>query len=102
MRAFLNVETATDDVSTGEPVRTWATTYQSEPATYTPTTGGEQVNGRMVEPGIQAIFTMHRRESISTEQRILHAGQYYGIVYVHPVEGGLRYIDLHCRAIKTQ
>lgn len=102
MRARINVETKTEDLSTGEPVRTWATTYSSQPATYTPTTGGETINGRMVEAGIKAVFTIHRRENLSTEQRVLHNGQYYGIVYAHPVEGGLRYVDLHCKGIATQ
>ena len=102
MRERVNIQTATSDLSTGEPVRTWATTYENEPARYTPTTGGETVNGRTVEAGIRAVFTVHRRDSLSTEQRIQHGTQTYGIVYAHPVEGGLRYVDLHCKAIKTQ
>ena len=102
MRARINIETATSDDSTGEPIRTWATTYTKEPARYIPTSGGEIVNGRQVQANIKAVFTIHKRPNLSTEQRVLHAGQYYGIVYIGPVEGGERYVDLHCLAAKTQ
>jgi hypothetical protein len=55
-----------------------------------------------VQANIKAVFTIHKRPNLSTEQRVLHGGQYYGIVYIGPVEGGERYVDLHCLAAKTQ
>ena len=100
MRERINIQTATVDESTGQPIRTWATTYATEPAQWTPTTGGEFVNGKIVEANINAVFTVHRRDSITPDDcRIQHGTQVYGIAYVYPVEGGLRYLDLHCKAI---
>lgn len=100
MRERIDLETATVDESTGQPIRTWASTLVGEPAMWTPTSGGESVRGRQVEAGIVAIFTVHFRASTYTvEQRILHNSQYYGIVYVKPIDGGRRYIELHCKAV---
>jgi hypothetical protein len=103
LRERINVETATVDESSGQPIRTWATTYASEPAKWTPTNGGEVINGKIVEAGVNAVFTIHRRDNISpVDMRITHTNQSttYGIAYVHPVGGGLRYLDLHCKTIK--
>ena len=94
----INVETATVDESTGQPIRTWATTFSKEPAQWTPTAGTETIRGRQVEAGIAGYFTVNYRDGYDVEQRILHGSQYYGIVYVKPVDGGRRYIELHVRA----
>lgn len=95
----INVQTATVDASTGQPIRTWSTTLSNEPAQWTPTAGTEIVRGRQVEANIAAIFTVNYRDNTYTvEQRIVHNGEYYGVVYVKPVDGGRRYIELHCKA----
>ncbi|MCA9130753.1 MAG: phage head closure protein [Planctomycetales bacterium] len=100
MRERIDVETATTDESSGQPIRTWSTTLSGEPAQWTPTAGTESIRGRQVEAGIAAIFTVHHRDNVYTvEQRIAHNSQYYGIVYIKPVEGGRRYIELHCKAV---
>ena len=101
MRESLDIWSATYDNSTGQPEPTWSPTYERQPASWTPTNGGETVNGRQVEAGINAVFTVRRVEGLSPEQRVLHhqENRGYGIVYVHPVEGGRRYVDLHCKSI---
>ena len=99
MRERINVQTPTTDETTGQPIRTWSTTFSSEPAQWTPTAGTETVRGRQVEAGIAAVFTVNFRDEYTTEMRIQHGSQYYGIVYAKPVEGGRRYIELHCKAI---
>lgn len=94
----IDVQTATTDDSTGQPVRTWSTTFTKEPAAWTPTAGTETVRGRQVEAGIVGYFTVGYRDGYSVEQRISFGSQYYGIVYVKPIDGGRRYIELHVRA----
>ena len=95
----VDVQTATVDESTGQPIRTWTTTFSKEPAAWTPTAGTETIRGRQVEAGISGYFTVGFREGYSVEQRILHQSQYYGIVYVKPIDGGRRYIELHVKAV---
>lgn len=94
----IDVQTATVDESTGQPIRTFATTFSKEPAAWTPTAGTEVVRGRQVEAGIAGYFTVGYRDGYSVEQRVVHNGLYYGIVYVKPIDGGRRYVELHVRA----
>lgn len=101
LRERINIQTATVDESTGQPIRTWATTYGNEPAQWTPTAGSEVVRGRQVEAGISAVFTVNFREGYTPEMRVEHGAQYYGIVYVKPVDGGRRYIELHCKGVES-
>lgn len=99
MHQRIDVESATTDDSTGQPIRTWTATLSDEPANWTPMAGGEFVRGRQVDAGISGFFTVNFRESTySTEQRIVFEGKTFGIVHVKPVNGGRRYIELHCRA----
>ena len=99
MRERIDVQSPTTNESTGQPVRTWSTTYSSEPAQWTPTAGGETVRGQMVEAGISAIATVHYRDDYSPVHRVVYGGKNYGIVHVKRVEGGQRYIELHLRAV---
>lgn len=100
MRERINIQTSTDSVDdAGQPIRTWTTTYLSEPAQYTPTSGGETLRGRQIEAGIAAVFTVHRRDSIVPQMRIVYDSTNYGIVHVRPVEGGRRYLELECKAV---
>lgn len=100
MRERVNIQTATDNVdTTGQPIRTWNTTYTSEPAEFTPTSGGEFLRGRQIEAGINAVFVIHRRDSIVPQMRVVHSSTNYGIVHVRQVDGGLRYLELECKAV---
>ena len=100
MRERIDVQTATVDASSGQPVRTWATTYASEPAAFDPVAGGETIRGRQVEAGTTAVFTVHSRSGgFDTEMRVIHNAQTYGVVRAVPVEGGRRYVELHCKSI---
>ena len=101
MREAIDIEAATVDASSGQPIRSWSATYSSEPAAWTPTAGTETVNGRQVEAGITAIFTVRHRDGYTTEMRVKHGQNYYGIVYVKPVHGVDRYIELHCKGLGT-
>lgn len=101
MRERITVQSATNDDSTGQRSRTWANLYADEPAAFMPTTGGESIRGEMVEAGISAVFTVRYRSGYSPENRLTHDGETYGIVYVKPVKGGRRYIDLHCKAVNS-
>jgi SPP1 family predicted phage head-tail adaptor len=95
----IDVQTATTDETSGQPIRTWATTFSKEPAAWTPTAGTESIRGRQVEAGIAGYFTVGYRDGYDTEQRVLHDGQFYGIVYAKPIDGGRRYIELHVRGL---
>lgn len=100
MRERVALQTATETVDdAGQVIRTWATTYTAEPAQRMPMRGGEGMRGRQVEAGIQEIFVIHFRENITPQMRLVHGSRTYGIVYVDPVDGGRRYLELHCKAV---
>lgn len=100
MRARVNIQTATDAVdSAGQPIRTWANTYTNEPANVEPTSGRESLTGRATEPSVDTVFTIHHRDSITAQMRVVYDSTNYGIVRVHKVEAGRRYIQLECKAI---
>lgn len=98
MRERVDVQTATVVETTGQPVRTWADTFTDEPAAFEQVSGGETLRGRQVEANVAAVFTVHFREGYSTGMRVVYGGKAYGIERVMPVEGGRRYIELHCKA----
>lgn len=100
MRERINVQTLTRTVSdAGDGVESWATTYSNEAAKYDPVSGGETPRGRQVEAGITAIFTVHFRDYVP-EMRVVYNSTNYGIVYVKPIEGGRRYVELWCKAVQ--
>jgi len=94
----VDVQTATTDESSGQPIRTWATTYANEPAQWTPMAGMETIRGRQVEAGVAGYFTVNYRDGYSVEQRVLFNGLTFGVVHVKSVDGGRRYIELHVKA----
>lgn len=99
MRERIDIQTATETTSdAGDVSRTWSNTYASQPAKFEPTSGGETLRGKQVEAGINAVFTIHYRSSITPEMQVVHGSTTYGIVYVRPVEGGRRYLELWCKA----
>lgn len=100
MRERVDLQTATETADdAGQTIRTWATTYAAEPAQRMPIRGGEGTRGRQVEAGIDEIFIIHFRESVTPQMRLVHGSRNYGIVYVNPVDGGRRYIELSCKAV---
>lgn len=100
MRERINLQSATETVDdAGQTIRTWATTYTAEPAQRMPVRGGEGTRGRQVEAGIDEIFIVHFRDSVTPQMRLVHDSRNYGIVYVKPVEGGRRYLELFCKAV---
>lgn len=100
MRERLQIQTATETVdAAGQTIRTWVTTYVNEPAQRMPVRGGEGARGRQVEAGIDEIFVIHFRETVTPHMRVSFDSRTYGIVYVNPVEGGRRYLELSCKAV---
>lgn len=98
MRDRITIEEATetlDDV--GQPTRTWATIYLSQPAKWVPVAGSETIRGRAVEAGIKTIFIVRHQSGITPEMRVVHSSGTYGIGYVKPIAGRQRYIELHCK-----
>lgn len=103
MRERITIQSATESVDTaGQTNRTWSATYEDEPARIDPVSGGETLRGKQVQAGVTAIFTIHKRDGLDTKMRVLHNSTYYGIVYVNFVDGGLRYVELHCKALPVQ
>ena len=99
MRERITLQTPTDSTSTfGDVSQTWADTLTNEPAQFISTNGGESLRGRQVEAGINAVFTVHYRSQFTPQCRIQHNGTTYGIVYVRPVEGGRRYLEVYCKS----
>lgn len=102
MRERITIQSKTETVDAiGQTNRTWAATYEDEPARYDPVSGGETLRGKQVEAGITALFTIHTRDSIDSTMRVMHGSNTYGIAYVNQVDGGLRYLELQCRAIPS-
>lgn len=99
MRERVEVQSLTIAVSSaGDRTETWAALWANEPASYDPISGGETLRGRQVDAGVNAIFTVHFRDGYLTTQRLLYGSTTYGILYVNPVDGGRRFIELHCTA----
>lgn len=82
----------------GEPIVTWSTYLADEPASFEPTGGIESMRGRQLEAGIQGVFTVRFRDGYSTQMKITHNSQDYGIKYIHAVDGGRRYLELFVAA----
>jgi len=99
-RITVKIESTTQD-SAGQPVVTLTNWLVDEPAKWEPTTGSEGARGRQVEAGIAAVFTVHYRDGYTPEMVVLCNGQYYGVVYVNPVDGMNAYRELHCKAVVT-
>jgi SPP1 family predicted phage head-tail adaptor len=99
MRERIDVQSLTISVSdAGDRTETWTTLVEDEPASFEPTSGGEGLRGRQVEATIAAVFVVHYRTGYEPTQKVMHEGIEYGVVYVKPIEGGKRYLELHCRA----
>lgn len=98
MRERITIQSLTTTISQGgDKTETWVNTYTNEPAAFDSVSGGETLRGKQVEAGINAVFTVHYRDSFTSTQRIIHNDTTYGIVYVKPVDGGRRYTELYCR-----
>lgn len=100
-RIVIETEQTTLDSDTGQPIRAWSTFYSSVPAVYTPTRSGESFRGGQVEAGINAVFTMRYQKDIAPTMRIRFDGIIYNIVFVMPVTGAKRYLDIYCRAVNN-
>lgn len=99
MRERVTIQEPVETVdSIGQTIRTWSTVYADEPARYDPVSGGETLRGKQVEAGVTAVFTIHKRDGMSTTYRVQHAGNNYGIAYINPVDGGQRYQELRCQS----
>lgn len=99
MRDRITLQSASNTVSdAGDAVQTWSDTLKNEPAQFLSTSGGETLRGRQVEAGINAVFTVHYRSQYNAESRIQYNGTSYGIVYVRPVDGGRRYLEVYCKS----
>lgn len=99
LRERITIERATVDSTTGQPVRSWADHQTSVPASYDPATGSETTRGRQVEANVKAVFTVHYSSGITVEDRVAYDGRKWGIVAIVPVEGGKRYMELHCSGV---
>ena len=102
MRERITVQdfTATVDEH-GQTIRDYRTLRYREPAQFLPTSGGENIRGRQIEAGVNAAFIVRYRPDYDATKRVVHNGIVYGIVYVHPVDGGRRYLDLRCKAVNN-
>ena len=99
-RITVTVESTTQD-SAGQPVVTLVNWLVDEPAKFEPIAGTEGARGRQVEAGVSAVFTVHYRSGYTPEMVVTCAGQNYGIVGVHAVDGMNAYRELHCKAVVT-
>lgn len=84
----------------GSPAVTWSTRYASEPADYEYPRGGMAGRGRQVEEGVDAIFTVRYRDGYAVTDRVVFDGENYGIVFIRPVSGRERYLELHTKLVK--
>jgi SPP1 family predicted phage head-tail adaptor len=99
-RITVKVESATQD-SAGQPIVTLVNWLVDEPAKFETIAGTEGARGRQVEAGVSAVFTVHYRSGYTPEMVVACAGQNYGIVGVHAVDGMNAYRELHCKAVVT-
>lgn len=99
MRERIAIQVPVESVDdAGQANRTWQDVYANEPAKFDPISGGETIRGKQVESGVTAVFTIHARSDIDSTMRVMFRSSVYGIAYVNPVDGGLRYIELRCQS----
>lgn len=98
MRERITVQEVVVTFTDGDKVETWSDLHSDEPAQFDSASGGETLRGKQVEAGINAVFTVRYRTTFSPTQRVVYEGTNYGIIYVKPVDGGRRYIELYCRS----
>ena len=84
-----------------EEIRTWGkNVYVKIPITNSKGESSAPLIRELSQAGTQlnvtAVFTIHRRDSITSTMRVVHGSTTYGISYVNPVDGGLRYLELRC------
>lgn len=100
MRDRVQLQAAVETIdSAGQTIRTWTTAYADQPAQRLPMRGAEGIRGGQVEAQIDEIFVIHHRDNVTPEMRLLHNSRVYGIVYVNPIDGRLRYLELSCKAV---
>ena len=100
MRYRITVQSPVKTDVQGQRVVTWSNLYEDEPADYDYVRGYQFNRGRQVEEGVDAIFVVRYRDGYDPEQRILFDSEYYGIVFVRPMAGRNRYMELHTKVIK--
>lgn len=97
MRHRVNIEQPVESQDdSGQPVVTWSTVLNQEPASYMPTGGTEQMNGRQLEAGTRAIFYIHYRCNLTRKMRLKFDNDYYGITALNEVKGQRRYLEIVC------
>ncbi len=95
MRHRVTIQQPTEEQDeTGQPIVTWSNWITGEPAEFKPTGGTESMRGEQLEANVKGIFRVRWRNGYTHQMRVVHSGVNYGILYVNPVEGGRRYIDL--------
>lgn len=99
LRDRISIQKLTETISdAGDVTPTWSDMYKDEPASFEPVAGMETQRGRQVDAGTKAVFTIHYRANITPEMRVSYGSEVYGIIFVRPVDGGRRYIELHCKS----
>src|SRR5690606_3912210 len=84
----------TEQDAYGQSVVSLVNRYINEPAKYEDVSGIESTRGRQIEAGINAIFTVRRRDGYHPQQVVIRRGQRYGVVHVRAVGGQDRYAEL--------
>jgi SPP1 family predicted phage head-tail adaptor len=84
--------------SSGQPVVTWSDFLVDEPCQFTPSGGTENMRGRQLEAGVNGMFLVRKRYGYNTKMQIVFNGTEYGILYVNPVDGLDRYLELMVRS----
>ena len=97
MRERIAIQQPTHDDSTGQRLTTWVNRHAVVPAAYEPATGTETVRGRQVEANTSAVFLIRSVAGVRIDDRVIFAGGVFGVTSVKRVEGGNRYLELHCK-----
>jgi len=100
MRYRITVQKPVKTSLQGQMVVSWVTLHEEEPADYEYVRGYGFSRGRQYEEGVDAVFTVRYRDDYDPEQRTLFEGEYYGIVFVRPMAGRNRYMELHAKVVK--
>jgi hypothetical protein len=80
--------------SSGQPIVTWANFLVEEPAKHTPISGLEVFHGMQMVANAKAIFTVRYRTGYTDQMRIVHNGEYFGIIFINKVDGRNRFLEL--------
>lgn len=100
MRHRITVQQPTTTSVQGQVVYAHSDWLTQEPADYDYVRGNQRTHGRQVEEGVDAVFRVRFRDGYTPRHRVMYDGMAHNIVFVRPIGGRDRYLELHTKVVQ--